>query len=280
MKPRYTSTIIEKTEKAELVRFEFKGKFFYKVFFNIRRNDGTGLPGHITMCDMKEGFGDDEDAARAFFEEKKNGEEAKAEEKNEANTTKFNEKQIEALENKGFKRWTKGDKDRLYIKAWNLPNVKTIWKKNGKKCVEINGEELSYTKSSEVNYTSIYIDLADDSIHVDSSFADVLTEGVEMLLNSVSTTEETTAVKEDLTTEETTEVSNDIQKAFDVLNFGLVELDKIGTETAKKWYGYLLNESDKLRTEKDIARKNKMIEIIISQKDKVKKMIELAKSGK
>jgi len=198
-----------------------------------------------------------------------------------------NEK-IKALENKGFKRWTKGDKDRLYIKAWNLPNVKTIWKKNGKKCVEINGEELSYTKSNEINYTAIYIDLADDSIHVESSFADVLTEGVEMLLNSVSTTEETPAVKEDLTTEqtaeetkeETTEVSHDIQKAFDVLNFGIVELDKIGTETAKKWYGYLLNESGKLRTEKDIARKNKMIEIIINQKDKVKKMIELAKSGK
>jgi len=186
-----------------------------------------------------------------------------------------NEK-IKALENKGFKRWTKGDKDRLYIKAWNLPNVKTIWKKNGKKCVEINGEELSYTKSSEVNYTSIYIDLADDSIHVDSSFADVLTEGVEMLLNSVSTTEQTA----EETKEETTEVSHDIQKAFDVLNFGLVELDKIGTETAKKWYSYLLNESGKLRTEKDIARQNKMIEIIISQKDKVKKMIELAKSGK
>jgi hypothetical protein len=190
--------------------------------------------------------------------------------------TKMTNEKIKALENKGFKRWTKGDKDRLYIKAWNLPNVKTIWKKNGKKCVEINGEELSYTKSSEVNYTSIYIDLADDSIHVDSSFADVLTEGVEMLLNSVSTTEQTA----EETKEETTEVSHDIQKAFDVLNFGLVELDKIGTETAKKWYSYLLNESGKLRTEKDIARQNKMIEIIISQKDKVKKMIELAKSGK
>lgn len=93
-----------------------------------------------------------------------------------------------------------------------------------------------------------------------------------MLLNSVSTTEETK--------EETTEVSHDIQKAFDVLNFGLVELDKIGTETAKKWYAYLINESGKLRTEKDIARKNKMIEIIISQKDKVKKMIELARTEK
>lgn len=102
MKPRYTSTIIEKTEKAKLVRFEFKGKVFYKVFYNIRPNDGTGLPGYSTMCDCKEGFGDDEGAARAFFEEKKNGEpaaeEAKAEEKKETDTARFNEKQIEALE--------------------------------------------------------------------------------------------------------------------------------------------------------------------------------------
>ena len=106
--------------------------------------------------------------------------------------------------------------------------------------------------------------------------------------NGEQAAEETPVVKEYLTTEqtaketkeETTEVSHDIQKAFDVLNFGIVELDKIGTETAKKWCSYLLNESGKLRTEKNIARKNKMIEIIINQKDKVKKMIELAKSEK
>lgn len=91
MKPRSTSTIIEKTEKAELVRVEYKGKIFYRVFFNIRPNDGTGLPGWSTMADCKDGFGDDEGAARAFFEEKKNGEqtpeqtaeESKAEEKKE-----------------------------------------------------------------------------------------------------------------------------------------------------------------------------------------------------
>lgn len=87
MKPRSTSTIIEKTEKAELVRVEFKGKTFYRVFFNIRPNDGSGLPGWSTMADCKDGFGDDEGAARAFFEEKKNGEQAaeesKAEEKKE-----------------------------------------------------------------------------------------------------------------------------------------------------------------------------------------------------
>ena len=29
------------------------------------------------------------------------------------------------IEKKGFKRWIKGDKDRLYIKAYELPFVKT-----------------------------------------------------------------------------------------------------------------------------------------------------------
>lgn len=99
MKPRSTSTIIEKTERAELVRVEYKGKTFYRVFFNIRPNDGSGLPGWSTMADCKDGFGDDEGAARAFFEEKKNGEQAaeetKAEEKKEAGMAKLSEKQIE-----------------------------------------------------------------------------------------------------------------------------------------------------------------------------------------
>lgn len=56
--------------------------------------------------------------------------------------------QIEAMIKKGFTRWTKGDKDRLYIKGWNIDGVITNWKKNGKKTVSINGEELSYTKSA------------------------------------------------------------------------------------------------------------------------------------
>lgn len=58
------------------------------------------------------------------------------------------EKQIELLLKKGFTRWTKDDKDRLYIKGWKIEGVTTNWKKNGKKTISINGEELSYTKSA------------------------------------------------------------------------------------------------------------------------------------
>lgn len=134
---------------------------------------------------------------------------------------KLSEKQIEALEKWGFRRWTKGDKDRLYIRTKQLPNVRTIWKENGKICLEINGEELSYTKSSEVNYASIYIDLADGSIHVDSSFSDVLTEGVEMVLNSVSITEKTNAADETPAEEKDIEAEAaerlEMKKAFAVI---------------------------------------------------------------
>lgn len=63
------------------------------------------------------------------------------------------------IEKKGFKRWTKGDNDRLYIQAWQLPFVKTNWKKNGKKILSLFGEELSYTKSSQLNHAQFYIDV-------------------------------------------------------------------------------------------------------------------------
>lgn len=172
MKPRSTSTIIEKTEKAELVRVEYKGKIFYRVFFNIRPNDGSGLPGWDRISDCKDGFGNDEGAARAFFEEKKNGEQAaeetNVEEKKEAGMAKLSEKQIEALEKKGFRRWTKGDYDRLYINAWNLPGIVTNWKKKGKKTITVEGEELSYGKSLDVTYAKIWIDLKTLEVNVDA----------------------------------------------------------------------------------------------------------------
>ena len=60
---------------------------------------------------------------------------------------------------KDFKRWTKGDNDRLYIQAWQLPFVETNWKKKDKKTLSLFGEELSYTKSSQLNHAQFYIDI-------------------------------------------------------------------------------------------------------------------------
>lgn len=204
MKPRSTSTIIEKTEKAELVRVEYKGKTFYKVFFNIRPNDGSGLPGWSTMADCKGGFGDDEGAARAFFEEKKNGEQAaketKAEEKKEADMAKLSEKQIEALEKKGFRRWTKGDYDRLYINVIKLPGVY-----GSSLELEIDGDKLSRTKSWKVSNAKIWIDVATAEIHADAAYhEDFLKSAAEKLLSEVIETEveadETPAEEKDILT--------------------------------------------------------------------------------
>lgn len=77
------------------------------------------------------------------------------------------EKQIAKLESKGFKRWTKGDYDRLYINAYNIHGIDTNWKKNGKKTLSINGEELSYTKSAELSYMKIYIDVKTGEVVAD-----------------------------------------------------------------------------------------------------------------
>jgi hypothetical protein len=204
MKPRSTSTIIEKTEKAELVRVEHKGKTFYRVFFNIRPNDGTGLPGFSTMADCKEGFGDDEGAARAFFEEKKNGEqaaeEAKAEEKKEAGMAKLSEKQIEALEKKGFRRWTKGDYDRLYINVIKLPGVY-----GSSSELEIDGDKLSRTKSWKVSNAKIWIDVATAEVHAEAAYhEDFLKSAAKKLLSEVIETEaeadETPAKEKDILT--------------------------------------------------------------------------------
>lgn len=72
---------------------------------------------------------------------------------------KLTENQIELMLKKGFTRWTKGDKDRLYIKGWNIEGVTTNWGNNGKKTFSLNGEELSYTKSYKFGLSNNYVDV-------------------------------------------------------------------------------------------------------------------------
>lgn len=83
MKPRFTITPIEKTEKAELVQKEYKGKITYIVHFNIRKTDASKFP--FTGIESESKSFESEAVAREFFELKKNGEQAaeetKAEEK-------------------------------------------------------------------------------------------------------------------------------------------------------------------------------------------------------
>lgn len=74
---------------------------------------------------------------------------------------KLNEKQIAALEEKGFKRWTKGSLDRLYINAETLGLEVDRYKSSGYvSSAYYRGERLSHKRGSEMASAKTYIDIA------------------------------------------------------------------------------------------------------------------------
>ena len=73
---------------------------------------------------------------------------------------KLNDTQIKALEDKGFKRWTKGTMDRLYINANTLGLEVERYKTGNVKYAEYRGERISNTRGSEMLYAKTYIDIA------------------------------------------------------------------------------------------------------------------------
>ena len=78
------------------------------------------------------------------------------------------EKQIEKLVEMGAKRWTRGNKDRLYFSPWTLGlcNAPRTAKTNSR-CLMIDGEELTITKGNKLAAAKVYIDLTTDEIVCD-----------------------------------------------------------------------------------------------------------------
>lgn len=78
------------------------------------------------------------------------------------------EKQIEKLVEMGAKRWTKGNKDRLYFSAWVLGlGYAPRTAKTNSRCLMIDGEELTITKGNKLAAAKVYIDLTTDEIVCD-----------------------------------------------------------------------------------------------------------------
>lgn len=72
----------------------------------------------------------------------------------------LNEKIIKALEAKGFKRWTKGNMDRLYIDAKTALDFEYDTNKSGHVSgAWLNGEKISNTRGSELVSSKTYIDV-------------------------------------------------------------------------------------------------------------------------
>jgi hypothetical protein len=69
------------------------------------------------------------------------------------------EERIKELEGKGFKRWQKGNYDRLYINATALGLVVDRYKTGNISYAEFNGERISNTQGTKMVDAKTYIDV-------------------------------------------------------------------------------------------------------------------------
>lgn len=94
----------------------------------------------------------------------------------------MNDKMIAKLEAKGFKRWTKGNMDRLYINAQHLgyePETASAMPK-------LNGESISHSEARRIINAKTYIDLKDDTLHNDGYWNDNLKNAAQVLIDEAA----------------------------------------------------------------------------------------------
>lgn len=71
---------------------------------------------------------------------------------------------IESLEKKGFRRWTKGDMDRLYFNIENSGHMEVDHYKTGNiSYAAIDGEEISHRFAGQILSVKCFIDLKNDN---------------------------------------------------------------------------------------------------------------------
>ena len=96
----------------------------------------------------------------------------------------LNEKQISALEAKGFMRWTKGNMDRLYINAETLGLEVERYKTGNVSSAYYRGERISNSRGSAMAYAKTYIDvntgiLKSDNCTLEKDARDIYDETME-----------------------------------------------------------------------------------------------------
>lgn len=79
----------------------------------------------------------------------------------------LNEKMIAKLESKGFKRWTKGSMDRLYINATTLGLECVYYKTGNVRDASFQGSSISNSRARGFLAAKTYIDIATGTVHSD-----------------------------------------------------------------------------------------------------------------
>lgn len=159
---------------------------------------------------------------------------------------KLNEKQIAALEEKGFRRWTKGSMDRLYINAETLGLEIERRKSGSVSSAYYRGERISNNLGSAMAYAKTYIDVATSELTsgnwtLEQDARQLYEETLEALAASEETLEttETTGTTETTRTTENTETTETETEAEDETSMKLTDEQIDRLEDA----GFRLNEA-------------------------------------
>lgn len=75
---------------------------------------------------------------------------------------------IAELERKGFKRWTKGNLDRLYINASQLGLVCTYYNTGNIRHAEFGGLGISNSEARRMKAAKTFIDIKTERVHSDN----------------------------------------------------------------------------------------------------------------
>lgn len=101
------------------------------------------------------------------------------------------EEKIAALEAKGFKRWSKYGKDRLYINAKTLLNMEIHYYNSGAiSFSEMDGESISHSEAGRLLGSKIWIDINDNfSKHVSAreyEADEIITPALDRLVEGIA----------------------------------------------------------------------------------------------
>lgn len=142
----------------------------------------------------------------------------------------LNDMTIKALEEKGFKRWTKGTMDRLYVNADKL-GLDCCYNKSGRVLgATFNDEHVSNTHASEMLTAKTYIDVLTGEVHSIYAYThakcQTLLDAAQKILDEIlaahepqpETTVETTVETTAETTAETTgqEEENKVNRDYEI----------------------------------------------------------------
>ena len=123
----------------------------------------------------------------------------------------LNETTITALIAKGFSRWTKNGKDRLYINARDLGLTCTYYKTGNIHTAEINGVYVSNSEARRMQYAKTYIDIATGEVVSDNDTLQAAAEAI--LTETIAETTETIETDTDTNTDTTTEEATTMTRA-------------------------------------------------------------------